>query len=73
VADAFDAMTSNRPYRVAMSIDRAFQELIAHAGRHFDPVAVRSFLGLRPQIESRMNREAPAQIVISTEPLATVP
>lgn len=59
VADAFDAMTSNRPYRPAMPADRAFLELIGKAGAHFDPNCVYAFLRLRQKIESMM-RESPA-------------
>jgi putative nucleotidyltransferase with HDIG domain len=51
VADAFDAMTSNRPYRRAMSLETAFAELIAKAGSHFDPSCVRSFLARKAQVE----------------------
>ncbi len=44
VADAFDAMTSDRPYRRAMSFAEAISELRAGAGKQFDPQVVRSFL-----------------------------
>jgi diguanylate cyclase (GGDEF)-like protein len=40
VADAFDAMTSERPYSPAMTIDDALAELHRCAGRQFDPVCV---------------------------------
>ena len=36
VADSFDAMTSERPYRRAMSVDAALGELRRHAGTQFD-------------------------------------
>jgi HD-GYP domain-containing protein (c-di-GMP phosphodiesterase class II) len=54
VADAFDAMTSDRPYRSAMPADRAFLELISQAGSHFDPNCVYAFLRMRQKIESLM-------------------
>jgi HD-GYP domain-containing protein (c-di-GMP phosphodiesterase class II) len=54
VADAFDAMTSNRPYRTAMPSDLAFLELLRKSGSHFDPACVSAFLRLRPRIEARM-------------------
>ena len=38
VCDAYDAMTSDRPYRKAMSSDRACEELLAHAGTQHDPL-----------------------------------
>ncbi|WP_448515858.1 HD domain-containing phosphohydrolase [Pseudothermotoga sp.] len=44
VADAFEAMTSNRPYRKAMSISDAVSELINNAGEQFDPNLVQIFL-----------------------------
>ncbi len=40
VADAFDAMTSNRPYRSALHVSTARAELLRHRGIQFDPVAV---------------------------------
>lgn len=40
VADAFDAMTSDRCYRRAMSVEDALAELHAHAGSQFDPECV---------------------------------
>jgi putative two-component system response regulator len=43
VADAFDAMTSDRPYRPAMSVETAIQELQRGAGTHFDPTVVAAF------------------------------
>jgi hypothetical protein len=36
VCDAFDAMTSDRPYRKAMPADAACAELLSNAGSHFD-------------------------------------
>jgi len=43
VADAFDAMTSARPYRPAMTADVAVVELDACAGQQFDPDVIRAF------------------------------
>jgi HD-GYP domain-containing protein (c-di-GMP phosphodiesterase class II) len=40
VADSFDAMTSERPYRRAMSVDAAIDELRSHAGTQFDAACV---------------------------------
>ena len=44
VADAFDAMTSHRPYRKAMPIRAARAELLKHRGVQFDPQAVDAML-----------------------------
>jgi ribonuclease P protein subunit RPR2 len=40
VADALDAMTSDRPYRAALGWDEAIGELHAESGRQFDPEIV---------------------------------
>jgi putative nucleotidyltransferase with HDIG domain len=44
VADAYDAMTSDRPYRQAMDHRTATGELEKSAGRQFDPAVVEAFL-----------------------------
>jgi diguanylate cyclase (GGDEF)-like protein/PAS domain S-box-containing protein len=44
VADAYDAMTSDRPYRPALSEDEAISEVKAMAGRQFDPDIARIFV-----------------------------
>ncbi len=44
VADAFDAMTSNRPYRRALSVDKATEEIVSNSGTQFDPEVVEAFL-----------------------------
>jgi HD-GYP domain-containing protein (c-di-GMP phosphodiesterase class II) len=54
VADAYDAMTSNRAYRQALPKDKVVSELQDHAGRQFDPAVVTLFVelireGLPPQ------------------------
>lgn len=43
VADAFDAMTSDRPYRKALDIETAFGELQKGSGTQFDPEAINAF------------------------------
>ena len=44
VADSFDAMTSTRSYRVALTQGYAFAELRRHAGTQFDPEIVETFI-----------------------------
>ena len=44
VADVYDAMTSDRPYRVALSHEVAVAELIRGCGGQFDPMVVEAFL-----------------------------
>ena len=44
VADVFDALTSDRVYRKAFSIDEAVQMMREQRGRHFDPVLLDAFM-----------------------------
>ena len=44
VADALDAMTSNRPYRQARPWKSAGEEILAESGRQFDPRVVEAFV-----------------------------
>jgi HD-GYP domain-containing protein (c-di-GMP phosphodiesterase class II) len=44
VADAFDALTSNRPYRPALSYEDATQVMAEERGSHFDPALLDLFL-----------------------------
>jgi len=46
IADSFDAMTSDRPYRRALAIDRALDEISEGAGTQFDPEVVKVFVDL---------------------------
>jgi HD-GYP domain-containing protein (c-di-GMP phosphodiesterase class II) len=46
VADVWDALTTNRPYREAWPRERARQYLMDESGTHFDPKVVEIFLGL---------------------------
>jgi HD-GYP domain-containing protein (c-di-GMP phosphodiesterase class II) len=49
--DALSAMTTDRSYRTAMSLEAALSELEAHAGAQFDPIVVERLVGLlRPKI-----------------------
>jgi HD-GYP domain-containing protein (c-di-GMP phosphodiesterase class II) len=43
LADALDAMTSDRPYRDALSWDEAIDEILSEDGGQFDPQVVRAF------------------------------
>jgi HD-GYP domain-containing protein (c-di-GMP phosphodiesterase class II) len=44
VADAVDAITSDRPYRRCQPFEAAAEELSKCAGTHFDPTIVRAFI-----------------------------
>ena len=50
VGDAYEAMTSDRPYRKALGIERAIEELERGVGTQFDPDVVAALLStIRPQ------------------------
>jgi HD-GYP domain-containing protein (c-di-GMP phosphodiesterase class II) len=44
LAGAFDAMTSDRPYRAAMTTAEAMEEVKGNSGSQFDPRVVKTFL-----------------------------
>ncbi len=48
LADAFDAMTSDRPYRAALSLEEAKAEIARQAGLQFDPYLTQEFLAMLP-------------------------
>jgi len=48
IADVFDAITSDRPYRAARSVDEAIAVIASQRGKGFDPDVVDAFLGGRP-------------------------
>ncbi len=56
VADAFDAMTSVRPYRPPLPRETALQEILRHAGTQFDPLVAEAFARVW-QEESFLNGE----------------
>ena len=56
VADAFDAMTREQPWRAALPAEMALEELSRAAGTHFDPTIVGAFLEDRHHTSA----EAPA-------------
>lgn len=66
VADVFDALTHDRPYKVAVPIDQAISEIRALSGASFDPRVVRAFEALdheallAPVTGSQVLVEAPA-------------
>lgn len=55
IVDAFDAMTSDRPYRKAMSVEQALEELKRCAGEQFDPFLVNKFIELIQKEEKIKN------------------
>jgi diguanylate cyclase (GGDEF)-like protein len=58
IADAYDAMTQDRPYKRSMSHEQAINELRRHAGTQFDPELVALFCSLygsrAPEVDQRL-------------------
>lgn len=46
IADAFDAMTSARPYRAGMAAETVYQLMAQESGKQFDPILLAAFLDL---------------------------
>jgi len=65
VADAFDAMTSSRPYRKPMPEEEALAELRAAAGTQFDPRVVGAFEQIYPAVKRTLEHLRPRLAAIS--------
>ncbi|WP_407571485.1 HD-GYP domain-containing protein [Deinococcus altitudinis] len=58
LCDVYDALTSDRPYKVAWTHSEALSEIGAQAGRHFDPHLCETFLQMfreRPDLDASVN------------------
>jgi len=53
LADAFDAMTSDRPYRQALSLAETLEEVRRNRGKQFSPIVVDAFLKIYENKDSR--------------------
>jgi HD-GYP domain-containing protein (c-di-GMP phosphodiesterase class II)/pSer/pThr/pTyr-binding forkhead associated (FHA) protein len=71
VADTFDAMTSDRPYRKGMAAEIAFAEVQKQSGKQFDPECAAAFLGLQDRILPEMASDLIGRATLS-ETLAPV-
>jgi HD-GYP domain-containing protein (c-di-GMP phosphodiesterase class II)/pSer/pThr/pTyr-binding forkhead associated (FHA) protein len=58
LADSFDAMTSDRAYRKAMSPEAAFAEIERQAGKQFDPTYAATFLAIKASLLEEMKKSA---------------
>ena len=58
VADALDAMTFDRPYSRAVSLEAACAEIDRCAGTHFDPAVVATFLSIPLTVFAELRRRA---------------
>src|SRR5690348_1457352 len=62
VADTLDAITSDRPYRPAQSVEAAQEEIKKWSGRQFDPQVVETFLSMQSHIWENLRKEINSQI-----------
>ncbi len=66
ICDVFDALTSERPYKDAWSVDEALTEIAAQSGRQFDPELVDAFLTLAPQLRAEaVDQPAPKRLRVA--------
>ncbi|MBL8790123.1 MAG: response regulator [Rhizobiales bacterium] len=63
VADVFDALTTERPYKDAWPAERAFLYLREQAGRQFDPACVEAFERCKDEILSIMRSDPDAHAI----------
>ncbi|MCL5774248.1 MAG: ATP-binding protein [Firmicutes bacterium] len=63
VADSFDAMTSDRPYRKGMSIEEAKKEMQKSSGTQFDPAVVEAFMRAWDKIEVSIKKKTVKSIL----------
>jgi len=70
VADSFDAMVSDRPYRKSMTIEEAFKELELHSGSQFDPKITRVFINLmRNKMSIKYNYTVKTKGIFEEQPV----
>jgi putative two-component system response regulator len=72
VADVFDALTSNRPYRSARPEDEVLTIMEADVGSHFDPRVHAAFVRSLPEIRAIRARFADDEIVFAQPETACV-
>jgi putative two-component system response regulator len=53
VADVYDALTHERPYKSAWTVSRAIAEVLSKRGSHFDPLVVDALLRVLARQEQR--------------------
>ncbi|MGH7423764.1 MAG: HD-GYP domain-containing protein, partial [Candidatus Methylomirabilales bacterium] len=62
VADVYDALTSDRPYRAGLGRERAIESIEQGAGRQFDPRVVEAFLAVMATEETGSERTSPERL-----------
>jgi putative two-component system response regulator len=74
VADVFDALTHERPYKHAWTIKEAVAEIFHQGGQHFDPAVVHAFTSLdHASLLTRANEWEPpaAARLLREQPIVT--
>ena len=66
VADVFDALTHDRPYKTAWPVDEAVAEIRSQRGRQFDPQVVEAFLGVQLVVQDFVVRGSRAGARLGT-------
>ena len=72
VADVFDALTTERPYKEAIPNDEAFEMLIRGRGSHFDPKLVDVFVEQREAVEKIQRKYNKEESFSSQQKVTTV-
>jgi diguanylate cyclase (GGDEF)-like protein len=70
VAEAFDAMTTDRVYRPALSQERAMAELFRCAGSQFDPILVRQFVEMLESDRGQLHTQVATRWLLALDPKA---
>ena len=72
IADNFDALTTERPYKPAWSFDRTVEHIIGRAGTQFDPDCVSAFQRALPKIQAIMENDRREQLEEAERTLAAL-
>lgn len=64
IADAFDAMTSNRPYRKSLTVNAALAEIENNVGTQFDPLLANIFVKLVRDGVIKVDGHSPIKVVV---------
>jgi PAS domain S-box-containing protein/putative nucleotidyltransferase with HDIG domain len=70
VADVVEAMSSHRPYRLALGIDRALEEITQYKGVRYDPEVVDTCIGLITEKGFHFDQEPPLESSLADETAA---
>ena len=63
IADVFDALTSERPYKTSWPIDEAINLIVQKSNRHFDPRLIDAFVNIAPAIYHELRSLEETQMV----------